>query len=91
MNTDPEGVVHERERQSSGASSPAVAENGREEQLLFTIRQVALILGCHKASVYRLVYQGKLRICRAFGSIRIPRKEIERLIADVKTYGIRQQ
>ena len=61
---------------------------GEEKQspLLLTVNEAASLLGCHKVTVYRLIYQGRLRICRAFRSLRIPRKEIERLVADVKPY-----
>jgi excisionase family DNA binding protein len=57
------------------------------EPVLLTIKEVASVLGCHKATVYRLVYRGKLRICPAFKRIRIARKEVDRLVAEVKTYN----
>ncbi len=73
-----------------GTSEELLATEAKEQvKLLLTIRETALLLGCHKASVYRLVYRGKLPICRAFNSIRIPRKEVDRLVADTKVYDSR--
>lgn len=58
-----------------------------QDPLLLTVNEAASLLGCHKVTVYRLIYQGRLQVCRAFRSLRIPRKEVERLVADVEPYG----
>lgn len=71
--------------QLEGLKAPAAAEQ-KPIPLLLTVNEAASLLGCHKVTVYRLIYQGRLRICRAFRSLRIPRKEIDRLVADVKPY-----
>lgn len=57
---------------------------------LLTIREASVILGCHKSTLYRLIYQRRLKICPAFKRMRISRKEIELLISEAKFYDGRQ-
>ena len=79
------------ENSESIAESPQAAKGetagrGAADNLVMTVREAAALLGCHKATVYRLIYTGQLRICRAFGRMRIPRAEINRLVSDIKPY-----
>lgn len=52
-----------------------------QERLAYSIEEAARLLGVHYFSVYRLIQQGKLKVCRALrGKLLIPRVELLRLL-----------
>ena len=48
--------------------------------LVFTIAETAAKLRVHRATVYRLVRNGSLRAVKVGQSLRIPARELERLL-----------
>ena len=54
------------------------------ERRAFTVQEVAQKLGVHSASVYRAVYEGKLKPLAAFGRKLISDRELERFLAETK-------
>lgn len=56
-----------------------------QQQLLFSINEVAELLQVDRQTVARYIKQGKIKIHRIAGkTIRIPRSEIEYLLSDQK-------
>lgn len=58
-------------------------EIGRiENKKLLTVKEAGYLLGLHWKSVYKLIYENKLPICKLGPrTIRIPRKELDEYIA----------
>lgn len=50
----------------------------------FSLVEVAEILGCHKASVYRAVYAGKLKTLAGFGRNPVSDAELDRFLGATK-------
>jgi len=51
------------------------------ERLAYSIQEAADMLGVHYFSIYRLVQDGKLKVCRALrGKLLVPRTELLRLL-----------
>jgi excisionase family DNA binding protein len=52
-----------------------------DERLAYSVHEAAALLGVHYFSVYRLIQNGKIRVCRALrGKLLIPRSELVRLL-----------
>ena len=61
-------------------------ENGLANRRAYTIAQAAELLGVHKVSVYRRIYEGKLKVLSGFGRLMIPDAELERFPNKVEIY-----
>lgn len=51
---------------------------------VFSLVEVAEICGCHKASIYRAVYTGKLKTLDGFGRNRVSDAELDRFLGATK-------
>lgn len=51
--------------------------------LVFTIAETAAKLRVHRSTIYRLIHSGDLRAIRVGQSLRIPARELERLLEQV--------
>jgi excisionase family DNA binding protein len=69
---NPEGRLYDRMSQSVGS-----------DRLVFRVTEAAQLLGISRSGLYEMIYKREIGVVR-FGnrSIRIPKSEIERLIAD---------
>jgi excisionase family DNA binding protein len=66
------------------------AEPARSEELLgplFTVREVACVLKCTPAHVYRLLRDGELQRVKIGSCTRIPRTSVENLVSGRKAVG----
>jgi excisionase family DNA binding protein len=61
-------------------------ENGLANRRAYTIAEAAELLGVHKVSVYRRIYEGKIKILSGFGRLMIPEVELEKFLGKVETY-----
>lgn len=50
------------------------------EPLTYTIREAAVILKIHRATAYRLVQRGELPVVRIGSVLRVPARELQRLL-----------
>jgi excisionase family DNA binding protein len=66
-------------------------ENGLANRRAYTIAEAAELLGVHKVSVYRRIYEGKLKILSGFGRLMIPDSELERFLGKVEVYMPRKR
>jgi excisionase family DNA binding protein len=65
----------------TGFSAVLEAPRHQPERVAYTVHEAAAMLGVHYFSVYWLIQQGKLHVCRALpGKLLIPRSEILRLL-----------
>ena len=51
-----------------------------------TIVEVAAYLRVNKATIYRLLYAGKLRVIKGFGRTRVCAKSLDKFLADTGVY-----
>jgi excisionase family DNA binding protein len=65
--------------------------SGADSRGVITIDEAALLLRCSRATVSRMIEAGRLRAVRLGpapgGALRIPRVEVEALLAGVETRG----
>jgi excisionase family DNA binding protein len=54
------------------------------EQKSHSVAEAARILGVHSVSVYRLIWEGKIKTLRGFKRLKIPASELEKFLADVR-------
>ena len=58
------------------------------ERLGYTPSELAAALGKAPSTVYRLIYAGKLKICKGgLGRMFIPRAEVDALLSNVEVYN----
>lgn len=57
------------------------------KQRAHRVAEAAEILGHHKATTYRLIYSGQLKVIKNNGRIMIPSAEIERYLSTTETYS----
>ncbi len=50
------------------------------EQQVFTIAEVAQIVGKHPSTVYRKLYAGELNVCPSFGRLNVTKAELDKLL-----------
>jgi excisionase family DNA binding protein len=55
-----------------------------QKPLSYSIAQAAAVLGVNPVSVYRLVWEGKLKTLSGFKRKRIPATELEKFLANVR-------
>jgi excisionase family DNA binding protein len=51
-----------------------------------SVVQAAAALGLSNTSVYRLIYDQKVKVLKGFGRLRIPRTELDKLLTDLAVY-----
>jgi excisionase family DNA binding protein len=69
----------------------SIPADGHAKQRAYTITQAAQLLGVHKVSVYRRIYEGKLKVLSGFGRLMIPDTELERFLNKVHAYTPRKR
>ena len=67
------------------------SDNSLAARRAYTIAEAAQLLGCHKASVYRRLYAGEIKVLKGFGQLRIPASEIDRFLNRVTEYTPRRK
>jgi excisionase family DNA binding protein len=67
-------------------TAPQSDASSAAQPLGYTPAELATRLGKHPSTVYRLIYAGKLRVCRSFGSLFIPHTEVAALLSDVSVF-----
>jgi excisionase family DNA binding protein len=60
-------------------ASPAAPE----APLLLTVTRAAELLGVSRSTLYQLVAAGRVPVVRLGRAVRVPRRELERMAADV--------
>jgi excisionase family DNA binding protein len=60
---------------------------GQPRRLSYSLKEAAELLGCQKATVYRLIYDGALTPIKGFGRARIARHELMRFVNNGKVMG----
>lgn len=55
------------------------------EDILFSVKQVGILLKVHPLTVRRYIKEGKLKAIRIAGNIRIPQSYLDNLSEEVKT------
>ena len=64
-----------------------ITTSGQPGRLSYSLKEVAELLGCHKATVYRLIYDGALVPIKGFGRARIATHELMRFVNNGKVTG----
>jgi excisionase family DNA binding protein len=62
------------------------SEGGSPDPRAYSIAQAAKILGVHKVSVYRRIYEGKLKVLSGFGRLMISERELEKFLNKVEVH-----
>jgi excisionase family DNA binding protein len=71
------------QKQLTIAEQP-ITTSGQPGRLSYSLKEVAELLGCHKATVYRLIYDGALVPIKGFGRARIATHELMRFVNNGK-------
>jgi len=58
-----------------------------EQRLGFTPAELARALGKSRSTIYRFIYEGKLKLCKDFGSAFIPKTEVDSLLSNVSIFN----
>ena len=68
-----------------------ISESGLPDLRAYTIAQAAKMLGVHKVSVYRRIYEGKLKVLSGFGRLMISEGELEKFLNKVEIHTPRKR
>jgi excisionase family DNA binding protein len=60
---------------------PAQNKGGETQRLVYTVPEAAELLGVNSASIYRAIARKKIRTLKIFRHKKIPKTEIDRLLA----------
>jgi excisionase family DNA binding protein len=60
--------------------------NGDSRKRAFTIAEAAEFLGCHRATLHRMVQAGKLKTISGFGVLKVSDIELDRFLSNTAEY-----